>query len=383
MRICGVISEFNPFHNGHKFLLDSIRSDGYDAIICVMSGNFVQRGEFAVMDKKIRASIAVKNGADLVLSLPFPWSCATAEIFASAGVSILNRLGCVDVLCFGSECGDISKLAYCSEILLKTSVNDIKEYQKRDPSMSYAIARQEYIRNNFGSDASEILSNPNDILATEYIKSIKRLESNIKPFTVKRQQSSHDGKTSSDTVTSSSKIRELCVKKQWDEILPFIPDFDVDSLCTNYRSVNMELLFSLLLGAVLTHTPQELSGISEIFGGFEYALYREALTSTSYEQLFNALKSKHLTDAKIRRSLLFASLWVEKSALSVFPAFTEVLSSNDMGQTILSNIRNTAQIEIISKIGNIKNASETAKEQFKLQRKSEMIFEKLLNNDIN
>ncbi len=383
MKICGVISEFNPFHNGHKFLLDNIRSRGYDGIVCVMSGNFVQRGEYAVIDKKIRAEIAVKNGADLVLSLPFPWSSATAEVFARAGVSILDRLGCIDSLCFGSECGDISKLTYCSEMLLKTSVSDIKELQKKDPTTSFAKARQEYILNNFGTEASEILSFPNDILAVEYIKSILKLESNIKPFTVKRAHSSHDGKLFSENITSSSKIRELSENNLWNDILPFIPDSDINSISENYRKVDNRLLFSLILGAVLSHTPQELSGVCEIFGGFEYALYREALSATSYEQLINSLKAKHLTDAKIRRSLLFTALWVEKSALSVLPSFTEVLCANEVGQKILSDIRKTAEIEVLSKIGNIKNASDIAKEQFKLQRKSELIFEKILTKDIN
>lgn len=383
MKICGVIAEFNPFHNGHKFLLDNIRSLGYDAIICVMSGNFVQRGDLSAIDKKIRAEIAVKNGADLVLSLPFPWSSATAEFFARAGVSILDNLGCVEALCFGSECGDISMLSSCSEMLLKTTVDDIKELQKKDPSTSFARARQEYILNNFGLEASEVLSSPNDILATEYIKSIKKLGSNIKPFTIKRNNSSHDGTIFTDTITSSSKIRELAKEGLWNEISPLIPDGDVKYITTNFRTVDNELFYSLILGAVLSHTPEELASICEIFGGFEYALYREALSCTSYENLVYALKAKHLTDAKIRRALLFASLWVEKSALAAYPAFTEVLCTNEVGQKILSKIRKTSKIEVLSKIGNIKSASILAKEQFKLQRKSEMIFDKILRREIN
>ncbi len=187
MKVCAVVSEFNPFHNGHKYLLSKIRNSGFDAILCVMSGNFVQRGEYSVADKRIRASIAVESGADLVLSLPFPWSSASAEYFAKGAVSIMNSLGFVDAIGFGSECADISLLDECANFLVNMDKVNISELQKQDPRLSFAMARSILASKTLGDKAYEVFTNPNDILAVEYLKAIRLLKSAIIPFAVKRK----------------------------------------------------------------------------------------------------------------------------------------------------------------------------------------------------
>ncbi len=377
MRICGVISEFNPFHNGHKYLLSKIRENGFDAVVCVMSGNFVQRGEYAAFDKRLRANSAVTGGADLVLSLPFPWSSASAEIFACAGIGILEKLGCVEAVAFGSECADIPKIQKCAAFLSEISPEDVKSVQKNNPKMSYAQAREKIVGEKLGNEYSELLSMPNDILAVEYVRAIKRLGSSIVPVPVKRVGAAHNDKNSSGNISSSSVIRSMSADSDFSGACEFIPERDIDYLKNNFRKVDKEAFFRILSGAVLSKEPSELCAISEIGGGFEYALYRELLASKTYDELFKALRSRHITDAKIRRAMLFTALGVKKEAFRYYPGYCEVLAFSEGGRKILSNIRKSCDITILSKAGNIKNASEQIREQFALERKAEIILEKI------
>lgn len=379
MKICGVISEFNPFHNGHGYLLSKIRESGFDAVVCVMSGNFVQRGEYAAFDKKSRANRAKAGGADLVLSLPFPWSSSTAEIFATAGVSVLERLGCIDAIAFGSECADISVIRKCADYLSGISPEDVKAFQKNDPKLSFVQARERMVEEKLGKDYSELLSQPNFILAVEYLRAINKLGSSMDILPIERIGASHDGGFCSEGISSSSVIRNMSEAKEFSNAEKFLPFGDAEYLKNNFRITDKDAYFRMLCGAVLSGEPDDLSAIAEISGGFEYALYRELLVSKSYDELFDSLRSRHLTDAKIRRALLFASLGVKKEVFRYFPGYCEVLAFSENGRQILSDIRKTSDITILSKAGNIKNASEKVRAQYALERKAEIIFEKLIS----
>lgn len=377
MKVCAVVSEFNPFHNGHKYLLSSLRSQGFDAIVCIMSGNFVQRGEYAVCDKRIRAGTAVDSGADLVLSLPFPWSCATAELFAKGAVSIMNCIGVTDAIGFGSECADISLLGECAGFLASCDRSRITEIQKADPKLSFAQARSKLAQNALGERAQELLEQPNDILAIEYMKALILSNSDIKPYPVKREYASHDGSSSSTDICSSSVIRGMIASGDRERIQSFVP-WRVSEYIGSIRTVDKMAYFNFLRGAVLSRKPEELAGFAENGGGLEYALYREMLVSKDYDSLFESLRTRHLTDAKIRRALLYTALGVRKEAFLNDPGFTEVLACNEKGKDILKVCRKTSGIAILSKTANIKSADDIAKEQFKLQRVAEMAFETLL-----
>lgn len=377
MKVCAVVSEFNPFHNGHKYLLDNIRRQGFDAIVCVMSGNFVQRGEYAVCDKKIRAKMAVDSGADLVVSIPFPWSCASAEHFALGAVSVLKSLGVVDAIAFGSECGDIGYLQTCSEFLARLTPGKIRERQKNDPELSYAQVRQNIVREELGEEISMLLSSPNDILAIEYIKAIIRLDAGFDVVPIKRTFSSHSGSVVTDTVCSSSYIRELICKGNLSKIGDYVP-WDSELLYKNLISIDKSALFNFIRGAVLSREPEDLSDFAENGGGLEFAIYREMLVAKDYDSLLESLGSRHLTEAKIRRAVLFASLGVKKDVFRELPEYTELLCCSDKGRTLLADCRKKSTITVLSKTANIKNASDTAKRQFKIQRKSEIAFDTLI-----
>ncbi len=378
MKVCAVVSEFNPFHNGHKYLLGELRNKGFDAVICIMSGNFVQRGEYAVCDKRIRAGTATDAGADLVLSLPFPWSSATAELFAKGAISIADSLGCVDAIGFGSECGDIDLLSECADFLVNSDRNSIADIQKNDPRLSFAQARSILAKSVLGERAYEAFARPNDILAIEYLKALKLLDTSVIPYTVKREEASHDGSIFSEYICSSSKIRELIKNHNQKDVSPFVP-WNADELSDAFVSVNKQAYFNFLRGAVLSREPDKLSDFAENGGGFEYALYREMLVAKDYDELVDRLGSRHLTDAKIRRALMFTALGVKKEVFTDIPQFTEVLSCTDIGKEVLKICRKTSRITILSKTANIRNADDKAKEQFKLQRTAEIAFETLLD----
>ena len=193
MNVIGIVCEYNPFHSGHLYMInESRRRLGEDSVtVCVMSGDFVQRGEAALYSKFARAEAACRCGADLVLELPLPWSVSSAEGFAEGAVSVLAAAGCTH-LSFGSECGELEPLAALArEILNPATAGKIKDCLSADASLSYAMARQRVLSEALG-ETGELLSGPNNILAVEYLKAIYKHAYPIIPMTVKRIGSGHD-----------------------------------------------------------------------------------------------------------------------------------------------------------------------------------------------
>ena len=203
------------------------------------------------------------------------------------------------------------------------------------------------------------------------------MNSDIDVVPIKREYASHNGDVTSGSYCSSSHLRELVESGKFEEIDSFVP-WDVDILRNNIKSVDKQLYFNFLRGAILSREPNELSLFAENGGGLEYAFYREMLTSDSLDSFFDKIRSRHLTDAKIRRAALFTALGIKKTVFNELPGYTEVLALNDVGKEVLSACRKNARITVLSKTANIKNAPDNVKEQFKLQRKSEMAFETLL-----
>ena len=199
MNVCGIICEYNPFHNGHKFHIEQTRKlFGATHIVAVMSGNFVQRGDLAIIDKYKRTETALKNGVDLVIELPVQYSLASAEQFAQGAVYLLDKLGCVNILSFGSECGDIE--------LLKETAKAVKEYQQSDElkkaidkGLTYPLALKKIIEEKYSESLSDPLNYPNNTLAIEYINAIDKIGSSIEPVTLKRKTALHDSEILENT----------------------------------------------------------------------------------------------------------------------------------------------------------------------------------------
>ena len=185
MKTCGIIAEYNPFHNGHKALVDHCRETGATHVVAVMSGNFVQRGSVAIMDKRARAAAALRGGVDLVLELPVPFAVATAEVFARGGVEVLEALGCVDALCFGAECDSLEKLEAAAKAVTDPKVDELLRSELAG-GVSYPTARGFAVRSVYGDEAADVLEGPNNILAVEYLKELHRRNSSMAVDSISR-----------------------------------------------------------------------------------------------------------------------------------------------------------------------------------------------------
>ena len=240
MKICAVICEFNPFHNGHKYLIDKLKTLGYDHIIAIMSGNYVQRGEPAIISKKARTGVALSLGVDLVVEIPTVWAVSNAQTYAVAAVDIANALGCVDVLAFGSECGSVEKLNKILEAIKNPKFSKVLKEQL-DLGVTFAKARETAA--GFACedlDVTKILPGSNNNLAVEYLNALGKTGSKIKPITIKRER----GK-----FPSSTEIRALIKNKDLN-IKNCVPKVSFDVI-----SNQMDYTASLYSGerAVLSH----------------------------------------------------------------------------------------------------------------------------------
>jgi len=291
-----IISEFNPFSNGHQFILNKTKElFPTDPIIIIMSGNFVQRGEPAIIDKHIRAEVATSLGADAVIELPTLFSLSSAEDFAYGAIKIASSIKNASRIVFGSECGDINQLTSALSLLNNPQVeNKIKEQLKSGNSYatSLRLATKDY---------TDIFSSPNNLLGIEYLKAIKNQKSNLDAITIKREYSYTD--LSINKMSSSSAIRECVYNNELDKLSGFMPDLMLEKL-KNSQTPILDRLYSLLCLKLITATPESLRRIDGITEGLEFRILDKYKTTTSYPELISALATKRYPESKIKRILL-------------------------------------------------------------------------------
>lgn len=356
MNITGIVAEFNPFHNGHKFLIDEAKKNS-DAVVSVMSGNFVQRGDTAVFSKFDRAKAAILNGVDLCIELPTPWAMSTAQTFASGAIEILENLVFVNSLCFGSECADMDLILKTSEIFSNDNFRDLISSQLKN-GVTFAAARQTAV-GRIDERAADILSNPNDILATEYVSALRRLNSNIKPFCVKRQGARHDGTEASGNFLSASQIRSLILSDDTNSIKPFCPETSFEVIeKANYS--DLRRLETDILGKLRRCTLSELRSLPDISEGIENRLFAAAKSATSLEELYSLIKTKRYTLARVRRLVLSAYLDLKADYLKTPPPYARVLGFSKKGEEIIKIFSSITKIPLIMRAGDIEKASENA-----------------------
>lgn len=327
----GIVCEFNPLHEGHVYLFDKARELSAANIVCVMSGNAVQRGELAMFDKYKRAELAVKRGADLVLELPYPYSAASAEYFATAGVKLLAPF--CDAIIFGSECGDIELLKRAAEISLSDSFSCEFEAKKKDGEGA-AAAYFSLLEAKIG-----IALSSNDILGVEYIKAAKKHSLKLEFFTVKRQGSAYrDDALENGKIPSASAIRRAVSNGDFDalealdgELLSLIKE-----LSDSGEITDMKLLERAYLAYFRLIDPASISGFAECDGGVAERICMAARESCDLEGFFDAVRTKRYTDAKLRRAMLFAITGVDKDSLSSAPEYTCLLAANGSGRELLA-----------------------------------------------
>lgn len=381
MKTVAVISEYNPFHLGHAYQYRRIREEfGEDtAIIAIMSGNYVQRGTPAVLGKFDRARMAITAGASLVLELPFPYSAASAEFFAKAGVSIAENLGVIDALSFGSECGDTALLeTFASKMVApefeKAFRTRLKEKSARDAG--YAKLLSETFSSLYGQDIPDFLSLPNNILAISYISALKKLNSSICPHTILRHGTDEDCATE-DALAGATHVRSLFLSGKTEEALTHIPSelhpLWADAFSRGASPVSYESLAPILLSHLRmkneTQTPIADSG-----GGVLSLLQNTARKACSMDELISLAATKKYTRAHLRRATLFSYFGVTPAALKQKPLYTQVLAMDERGRAILASIRKTSRISLLTKPADLHKLSESAREQAVLAYRADSVY---------
>lgn len=361
----GIVCEYNPFHKGHAYQIQTLKNMGAEFIVCAMSGDFVQRGEAAFQDKLVRAKNAVENGADIVLEIPFPFSSLGAEGFASAGISILENSGLCSSFGFGSECASVEKLSRIATVLDEEFRTQVVNMQKDEPNLSFASARQRLIEQKLSKEYADIVSNPNDILGVEYIKANKTLV----PIAIKREtpRGGYD-----ETFASSSYIRQnLFDRENRNTALERLPE----SYLFDGIHKNTDAFYNHVILSLMQKTPDELSEIAEVNTGSEYSIIKNASKARSYDELLSFLSSKTYTDAKVRRMLLFSFFGVTKAMAKNTPLYTEVLGASEKGRKMLKKYREDRKIIVASRVADIKKNDE-AFLQYSFSRKASEVLEK-------
>lgn len=318
MRILGIIAEYNPFHNGHQYHLQkSLELTKAEFSVCVMSGNFTQRGELAFWDKWQRAKMAIDNGVDLVLELPFAFACNNAEEFAYGGIQLLNGLGCVTDFSFGSENGDLESLKKVAEFL----VNEPLEYRQQlngflKTGLSFPMSRSRALETCCGQFESKILQSSNNILAVEYLKQWLMSGQAMKPWAIKREDPGYHSVALEGNFASATAIRNQWKEKQETQSLSnFLPEKTI-SILKESNPIDCQItkqLDKILLYQLHSMSTMELKEIFSVTEGLENRVKKAVLSSKNMEELIARIKSKRYTETRIKRLLIHSLLHLKRS----------------------------------------------------------------------
>lgn len=356
MSATGIIAEFNPLHSGHEYLIKQAKQSG--TVVCVLSSNFVQRGDTAILEKRERTLAALNCGVDIVLELPVLWSMSTAQNFALGGVSILKCAGCNSMI-FGSETGDINPLYEASRIFSsKQFLEDLNTELSK--GVTFAAARQTAAENS-GLEKG-ILKGANNNLGVEYITAAKKLNFNCDFKTVKRIGAAHDSLVE-DKFVSASLLREKIKYGDLDFCKKFMPEKSAELIDSN-RISDINRLETAILATLRTRSIEDLSRLPDISEGVENKLFSAIRLATSFEELYNIIKVKRYTLARIRRLLLSAFLGFDNSLFMKVPPYIRVLGFNKNGEEFLRCSLSHSPIPVVTKVSDIKKLSPTAQKVF-------------------
>ncbi len=342
LKIAGIICEYNPFHNGHKFQLDMLKAD-FDAVVCVMSGSFVQRGDVAIFDKWTRAKAALLSGADLVIELPVSYVLSSAQGFAEGGIRILDSLGVIDSVSFGSECGDIEKLSHCARIMIdepQEVSEKINEYSSK--GMSFPKARALAYKGILDTD---IIESPNNILGIEYISALLKIGSGITPITHKREAVGYHDMTSSGNFASATHLREMI--KSGNDIQKFTPFIFDDA-----EKYDLNKLTSIFKYKLIKEGVSAFDGIADMETGLANR-FLKAIEKESISEIIDFVKTKRYTKTRLQR--IAVSMLLGIGGKFTEPEYIRILGMTETGKSILSQMKETCSLPLVNKVADFKN----------------------------
>ncbi len=375
MRVLGIVTEYNPFHNGHKYHIEESKAiTGCDTVVCVMSGNFIQRGEPALINKFARAEIALQSGVDLVIELPLPYAMSSAEAFGFGAVKILDSIGVVDCISFGSEHGNIDSLVSIADILTKEPDEYKAELKKQlSLGLSFPVCRQKAIEKYieyYSSKKSKVhlsslLETSNNILGIEYLKALNRLKSTIKPYTIERVANQYNSPSFTGDISSATAIRnsifniyEEQAQQLCNNTVQAIPDVAKTIIEKEFKEgrgpVNINAYENILLAFLRYTSTEKLGEISGISEGLEYRIKKAADASGNIDSLLSNICTKRYTKTRLQRILFSLLAGVRKDDMELFqqyggPQYARILGFNKRGRELLSKMKKSSVLPIITK----------------------------------
>ena len=366
MSAVGIIAEFNPLHTGHKRLIDYAKTLG-DTVACVISGNFVQRGDVAIISKQQRAKFALLCGVDIVAELPVLWSMSTAQNFALGGVWQLYNLGCQKIV-FGSECGDIDALINAADVLNSDGFFE-KVSEKAKSGVTFAVARENAAQ-EMGVDFT-LLRGANNNLGIDYILAAKKLNLPIEFHTIKRLGAGHNSNEIDDGFVSSSFIREELLKSNIGYTERFMPR-EIRGIINPEHIADIKRLENAILCSLRTKSANDLKNLPDISEGLENKIYFSARVATNLDELYNMIKTKRYTMARIRRLVLSAFLALDNRFFMTTPPYVRVLGFNSNGLEHLKTPQGI--IPVITRALQIKNLDDDAIKVFETECRATDIY---------
>lgn len=373
MSVVGLITEYNPFHNGHLYhIQEAKRVSGADTVVVIMSGNFVQRGTVAMIDKYTRTRMALMAGADIVIELPVCYATASAEYFALGAVSILDQLGFVDSIVFGSECGNVDLLKELARLYEKEPTAVTQEIRSLIRNgFTYPAARAaamiHYLRDHkltfadSSIDVESVLNSPNNILGIEYIKALNRLHSKIVPLTIKRIQSDFHSEVLTGSINSATAIRKAVLSQHtnfFEAIRPSIPDFAFHLLKERYQTtfpIDSDDVSMLLKYKLLSETSDSLCAYQDVSDDLANRISKLKFNVHSFDHLVDEIKSKQYTKTRIQRAFIHILLNITKESMLTYARhnytpYARILGLRKSASPYLRKTQQKEDFTIITKV---------------------------------
>ena len=361
-KVLGIIAEYNPFHNGHLYhIKKSIEETGASSVICVMSGNFVQRGNTSIVDKWTKTKMALANGVDLVLELPTIYSVSSAENFAEGAIRLLDSLKIVDTISFGMEAKDIASLNNIANVLY----TEPKEYttileHELGKGVSFPKARENAVMMylNDIKQYANILTGSNNILAIEYLKAIKKLKSKLNPIGIRREKVLYNDEIIIDDFASATAIRKMIATGQLSDIQKVMPKSSYALLADELRKGHYVLDLSKFQKEIIYNlrkmSVEEIAQLVDVSEGLENAIKNAANSSNNLVDFVNIVKSKRYTQTRIQRILIYALLGITNSKMLAFKKavpYARVLGFNENGKQLISQIaKKNKKVQIVTSV---------------------------------
>ncbi len=382
MAVMGIVAEYNPFHSGHRYQISRSRADlGEDCpVVAVMSGNWVQGGRPAAADKWTRARLALLGGVDLVLELPTVWAVSSAESFARGGTALLQAAGVVDVLSFGSECGDLDRLERVA-VCLDSAVYQAGVRRFADEGMPFAAARQAAVEGLLGEELAGLLSAPNNNLGVEYLRALNAGEGAIRPLTVRREGAPHDSLTEAGErpdFLSATQLRGYLAAGEWTALEPWLPKGGAAVLREGWSGLPaLERAERAVLARLRTMTAEDWAALpdSGAAEGLPPRLERAGRQCRSLEEFFSLAKTKRFTHARLRRLVVWAYLGLTQRDRPETPPYIRVLGFSARGRALLREMKGRSALPVITKPAHARQLDEAGRRLFVLEARCTDLYD--------